>query len=68
MLLHFGHGDPYPILDFRALASLGVEQPSSYTFKFWWSFVLACRELAERHQVDMRTLDRALWQYSLEGS
>ena len=67
-LLHFGHRDPYPILDFRALESLGVEQPSSYLFKFWWSYVLACRKLAERHEVDMRMLDRAMWQYSLEPS
>lgn len=66
VLLHFGHRDPYPILDFRALESLGVTQPSSYTFDFWWQYVQACRKLAAKYKVDMRTLDRALWQYSAE--
>lgn len=66
VLLHFGQRDPYPILDFRALESLGVKQPSSYTFDFWWQYVEACRKLAATYKVDMRTLDRALWQYSAE--
>ncbi|MCD6571510.1 MAG: hypothetical protein J7L53_12480 [Deltaproteobacteria bacterium] len=36
VLLHFGHKDPYPIMDFRALWSLGVEEPPhKYTFEFW---------------------------------
>jgi hypothetical protein len=66
VLLHFGRADPYPILDFRALQSLGVEQPSQYTFDFWWAYVQACRRLADKHGVDMRTFDRALWQWSAE--
>ncbi len=64
VLLHFGHLDPYPILDVRALESLGVSQPSSYTFDFWWAYVSECRWLAGENNVDIRTLDRALWQYS----
>jgi len=65
--LHFCHSDPYPILDVRALWSLGVEQSSpSYSFEFWWKYVETCRELARVHGVSMRTLDRALWQYSKE--
>jgi len=68
VLLHFGHPDPYPILDFRALSSLGIETPPVYRFDFWWEYVLACRHLATGAGVSMRTLDRALWQYSKENS
>lgn len=34
VLLHFGHPDPYPILDFRALWSLGVDVPE-YAYNFY---------------------------------
>lgn len=67
VLLHFGSRDPYPILDFRALWSLGVETPPAYTFPFWWEYVQECRRLADAAGVSMRTLDRALWQYSREN-
>jgi hypothetical protein len=52
VLLHFGHVDPYPILDYRALEALGVDEPPQYTFDFWWSYVEACRTLATKHRVD----------------
>jgi len=68
VLLHFGHADTYPILDFRALWSLGVETPPVYQFDFWWEYTLTCRQLATEAGVSMRTLDRALWQYSKENS
>ncbi len=64
VLLHFGHPYPYPILDFRALRSLDIPQPPVYTFSFWWSYVEICRKLAYKFNVSMRTLDRALWQFS----
>jgi len=64
VVLHFAHREQYPILDFRALWSLGSEPPSQYTFEFWSSYVRFCRELAVKTGVSMRTLDRALWQYS----
>lgn len=68
VLLHFGHKDPYPILDFRALWSLGCEQePAYYSFDLWWSYVVCCRDLREKAGTTMRTLDRALWQYSKEN-
>lgn len=66
VLLHFGSREPYPILDFRALWSLGVEDGSVYSFPFWRRYVEECRRLAEENGVSMRTLDRALWQYSKE--
>jgi hypothetical protein len=66
VILHLFHKDPYPILDFRALWSVSAEQPSQYTFDFWWEYVQFCRSLADLARVSMRTLDRALWQYSKE--
>ena len=68
VVLHFAHKDPYPIIDFRALWSLGIKnRPLYYTFDYWWQYVLICRELAEKCSVSMRELDRALWQYSKEN-
>jgi hypothetical protein len=66
VLLHFGHKDRYPILDFRALQSLGIPKPPPYDFEFWWSYVEACRRLAGNHS--MREFDRALWEYSKQQS
>lgn len=68
VILHFWHKAPYPILDFRALWSLGLDkQPAYYNFELWWGYVKFCRELAEGCKVNMRTLDRALWQYSADN-
>ena len=68
VLLHFGHADPYPILDFRALRSVGVDAPPNYEFEFWWRYVAFCRRVASDAGVSMRKLDRALWQRSWEQS
>jgi len=65
VILHWFHSDKYPILDFRALWSLGVEKPA-YSFDNWMDYVHECRRLAGEAGCDMRTLDRALWQYSSE--
>ena len=67
VILHLFHRDPYPILDFRALWSVSLEVPGQYTFGFWWPYVEFCRALATTAGVNMRTLDRALWQYSKEN-
>jgi hypothetical protein len=67
VILHLFHRDPYPILDYRALWSVSLEVPGKYTFNFWWSYVEFCRSLAADVKVDMRTLDRALWQFSKEN-
>lgn len=64
VLLHLAHKEPYPILDFRALWSLQTPERTSYTFDFWWAYVQACRSLADESGVEMRVLDRALWEYS----
>ena len=66
VILHFGHREPYPILDVRALWSLGIDEPPAYGFPFWWAYTTTCRRLAKRHRCSMRVLDRALWQYAKE--
>jgi hypothetical protein len=64
-LLHFARPDAFPIIDVRALWSLGINQrPLSYSFDFWWDYVEACRALAQEAGSTLRVLDRALWQYS----
>jgi hypothetical protein len=67
-LLYFAFPDDYPILDVRALESLGVKPRSTYPVSFWLEYLGACRELARRAGVSIRTLDKALWQYSKELS
>lgn len=67
VILHLCHREPYPILDFRALWSVGLDVPNQYTFAFWSKYVSFCREIQERTRFDMRTIDRALWQYSKDN-
>jgi len=64
VFIHFSFADQYPILDFRALSSLGVDVPSQYTFEFWWRYTSCCRDIAREADVTMRQLDQALWYYS----
>ncbi|GAB1406095.1 hypothetical protein MASR1M8_00140 [Thermomonas brevis] len=64
VVLHFFHSEKYPLLDFRALWSLQTDQPPCYDFEFWWQYVQVCRKLSEKNELEMRELDRALWQYS----
>lgn len=65
-LLYAAFPDDYPILDVRALESLGVKSRSQYPVSFWLAYLQACRELALLHGVSLRTLDKALWQHSKE--
>jgi hypothetical protein len=63
-VLHFAHRDPYPILDRRALQSLGYQTKRTvYSEAFWQDYIAECRRLAREHNVPMRTLDRALWRW-----
>lgn len=72
VILHFCHAELYPILDYRALWSLGIEANTvPYNFEFWWEYTSFCRELAPSEEAGrgksvraMRELDRALWKYS----
>ena len=65
VFLHWFHKDPYPILDFRALESLGIAIPTLYTHRFWQGLVLEWREkLRSVDGCDARAFDRALWRWS----
>lgn len=67
VFLHFFHPDPYPILDIRALEALGIKKSPAYKFEYWFNYVTFTRQLAKENNVDMRTLDKALWQWSKEN-
>ncbi len=67
VLLHFCAPDPYPILDTNSLWSLQATPPKKFDFDFWWQYVQVTRKLAKQAKVDMRTLDRALFQYAREN-
>ena len=66
VILHFCVDPSYPILDFRAIWSLGVRRPRQYTIAFWLEYVELCRAIAAKHRIEVRGLDMALWQYSKE--
>ena len=66
VILHFCDKRPYPIVDYRALWSLGLTTRPAYTLDFWLQYVGYVRGLAIRSGQTMRTVDRALWQYSKE--
>jgi len=66
VILHFCDEQPYPILDVRALWSVGFRRAPRYTFSLWWGYTCFLREISDRTGQSMRTIDRALWQYSKE--
>jgi hypothetical protein len=63
-LLHTAYPSDYPILDVRALESLGHQGHSTYSVSYWLRYLDACRRLAREHGVTIRVLDKALWQLS----
>lgn len=65
-ILHMCDVRPYPILDVRAVWSLGHSKPPRYTMEFWLAYVAYTRGLAERSGLPIRTVDQALWQYAKE--
>jgi GrpB-like predicted nucleotidyltransferase (UPF0157 family) len=67
-LLYVAFPQDYPILDVRALESLGVKARSTYPLSFWLAYLEACRTIARQAGVSLRTLDKALWQRSKELS
>jgi hypothetical protein len=65
-ILHFCDARPYPILDYRAVWSLGLARRPHYTIEFWLAYLAFTRDLAVRVNLPIRTVDKALWQYSKE--
>ena len=66
VILHLCDRGRYPIVDYRALRSLGIQDPPAYDFEFWAEYCDFVRAIADRTGHDMRTIDRAMWQYSKE--
>lgn len=66
-ILHFAFPDKYSIMDFRAIWSLGWEKPASYTFDFWEKYYSEIQKLSKKFSLPIRTIDKALWQYSKEN-
>jgi hypothetical protein len=58
----------YTILDFRALESLGITKEPNYSIDYYLGYLEKCRELALQCNTSLRTLDRALWQWSQNKS
>ena len=70
VILHLYDSQKYPILDHHALRSVRIreEYVRGPTYPFWQEYVNLCRVVADRYDVSMRTLDRALWKYSESGN
>lgn len=66
-ILHFAFPNKYPIMDFRVIESLEWKQPKSYNFDFWQKYCNKITELAKKYKLSIRTIDKALWQYSKEN-
>ena len=64
-ILHVCDARPYPILDVRALWSVGLDAPH-VTMELWLRYLAFTRALAADLGLPMRTVDKALWQYSKE--
>lgn len=67
VILHFAFPDRYPIMDFRAIWSLGWEKPKDYSFDFWMKYCAEIKEISKRVGENIRTIDKALWHYSKEN-
>lgn len=67
-ILHFCHKEEFPILDFRALYSLGLDSiPNKYKYSLWKEYTNYCKYLSKELNLDLRTIDKGLWQYSKEN-
>ena len=65
VILHLYDLKKYPILDVHALRTIGIDsQKANYDEPLWRKYVNLCRAKAERYDVSMRALDRALYKYS----
>ena len=66
-ILHLYDKEKYPILDIHALWSAGRKFRQRSSYPFWPEYIAFCRDIADRNQKTMRTLDRALWRHSYES-
>ena len=69
-LLHFELSSAkYPIIDFRALWSLYKMNKNiiKYDFDLWNKYRTDCLNLTKKHNLSLRDLDKAMWQFSKEN-
>ena len=66
-ILHFAFPNKYSIMDFRAIWSLGIEKPKKYDYQFWLDYCKKIKMFAIKFKQSIRTIDKALWQYSKEN-
>ncbi|MDI9348593.1 MAG: hypothetical protein QM537_01165 [Candidatus Symbiobacter sp.] len=59
VILHFAFPEKYPIFDVRAMNSIGSD--TKYSNELWAEYCKTCQEFCQKHNVEMRDLDRALW-------
>ncbi|MGN6169736.1 MAG: hypothetical protein ACTHQQ_16425 [Solirubrobacteraceae bacterium] len=67
VLFHLAYPERYPIWDVRALQALGINGRFTPSYKRWSAYVANYRELLVRAGLDGRTLDKGLWQWSVEN-
>lgn len=65
VILHFAFPTKYPILDVRAMGSVGGS--TLYTFEKWQEYFRLCRQCTLEHDISMRTMDKALWAFDKLG-
>ena len=63
VILHLFDDADYPIMDRNAEWSVGFDWKSGQIYPLWQEYVNYCREIANRRDIKMRTLDRALWKF-----
>ena len=67
-MLHWVKPDEFPMLDFRVVRALGLDEPADWEdLDYYDAFADQVLALAKRLKVDLRTLDRALWAMDLES-
>ncbi|MDE0636046.1 MAG: hypothetical protein OXI43_09400 [Candidatus Poribacteria bacterium] len=66
-ILHWFHNDRYPIWDKHARWSIQLAEDYCSNAR-WKAYTKFCRAIANKYGMDMRTLDRALFQYGKSNS
>ena len=66
--MHFALDDEFPVIDRRALSTLGVPKETGISKRVWTLYCDKCRGWSDYYHVSRRDLDRALWQFNVEKS
>lgn len=62
VIFHFVFRNKYPILDIRAMNTVGGSH-HYYSIRKWREYTKLCQKKAKECEISMRTLDKALWAY-----